>query len=232
MRKGKGLTRNKILECLKLRGAMSTYELSDLFGVTTAAIRQHTTALEANGLITITMERRDLGRPAHIYSITSLGDETFPRKYADLLVQLLDEARILYGEDCASSLFSARRRHLYDSLSIKLQGKNLKKQVQELSRIRAGDGFMSSFSEENKEYLLVERNCAYCQIARQYPEICTEQLALYRDLFRIEADVVRDKSIMNGDSCCVYRICPHSLEKVSDSASTRDLGELYEPSHL
>ena len=232
MRKGKGLTRNKILECLKLRGAMSTYELSDLFGVTTAAIRQHTSALEANGLITITMERRDLGRPAHIYSITSLGDETFPRKYADLLVELLDEAQILYGEDCASRLFTARRHHLFNSLTIKLHGKSLKKQVQELSRIRAEDGFMTSFTEENEEYLLVERNCAFCQIARQYPEICSEQLALYRDLFHMNADVIRDKNIMDGDSCCVYRICPRSSDEITDSASSHDLEGLQEPSLL
>src|SRR5687767_10368667 len=98
MHKANGITRSQILTSIKVNGSMTADSLAQELGISPVAVRQHLAGLEAEGYILTSVERRGLGRPVHRYSITSEGDETFPRAYDRVANELLDELRLTGGE--------------------------------------------------------------------------------------------------------------------------------------
>lgn len=70
-------------------------ELAERLGLTDNAVRTHLVALERDGYIRQSGERRSGGRPAYIYEVTAAADDLFPKAYEEGLGQLV---RALSGE--------------------------------------------------------------------------------------------------------------------------------------
>src|SRR3990172_4244076 len=88
-------TKQQILTLLKRAGSVTVEEAAGGLAVASMTARQHLVGLERDGLIQAEKVRRSTGRPHYLYTLTSKGEETFPRRY-DLLAQiLLDEVAIL-----------------------------------------------------------------------------------------------------------------------------------------
>ena len=81
----RGATRRKILTTLKKSDGLTADQLAGLLGITAMAVRKHLTALERDGLVESTAVRRAVGRPAHVYRLSSLADDFFPKQY-DLVI--------------------------------------------------------------------------------------------------------------------------------------------------
>ena len=59
---------------------------------------------------------------------------------------------------------------------------------------RLGDG----------SYLLTEWNCPQAELAREYRQLCDQELTVYRELLATE--VFRESRIAGGASRCAYRV--------------------------
>ena len=59
---------------------------------------------------------------------------------------------------------------------------------------RLGDG----------SYLLTEWNCPQADLAREYRQLCDQELIVYREL--LNAEVFRESRIAGGSSRCAYRV--------------------------
>lgn len=210
MQKANGFTRQEILNAIKLNGTMTAEALGKALNISPVAVRQHLAALEAEGLVATSIERRNVGRPVHRYTITHRGDETFPRDYAACANSLLDEIRYREGEEAVAELFTRQRERLQSSLQSRMDGKSLAARVCELAKIQSDAGYMAKVVEEEhgEGYILTEHNCAICQIARQHPEACEQELILFQQLLGEDVEVTREKHILSGDFTCTYRICP------------------------
>ncbi len=214
MSRANGITRQEILTSIKVNGAMTAEELARELHISQVAVRQHLSALEAERIIAITVERKGLGRPSHRYRLTPTGDETFPRRYGALTDSLLAELHEWQGEEVVQTLFARRAERIAHSLKVRMKDKALGAQVQELARIQTEAGFMAEAHEDDQtgEYRLVQHNCAICTVATVYPHICCKnELEMFENLLD-GVEIIREKYLLAGDHTCTYTIRQPSQE--------------------
>lgn len=201
-----GITRQEILTTIKRNHSMTAEELHKALNISQVAVRQHLSSLEAEGIITVSIERRGLGRPSHRYTLTPEGDEMFPRHYDTLANALLDELRAAQGEEAVRALLAARRDRRQTAMQARLTGKPLSEQIQELARMQTENGYMAEvLSEEAGSCRLIQRNCAVYTVAQNHPDICCgSDLTLFCQLLD-GVEISRDQFRLAGDSVCSFR---------------------------
>lgn len=206
MSKANGFTRQEVLNAIKIRGPKTADDLASLLGISPVAVRQHVSALEAEGYIQTSIERRGLGRPVHRYSLTQRGDETFPRNYDELAFSILDEVKALYGEEALEQILIARRKRAAAMLRARLNGLAPRERLAELIQVQNKTGYMAQADEKEDCIVLREHNCPICQVAQNYPAACREELELFREVLGPECTVEVQESIGDGARSCAYRI--------------------------
>lgn len=207
MPRANGLTRQEILTCIKVNGSMTAEELARELGISQVAVRQHLTSLDAENMVTITVERRGLGRPSHRYTLTPTGDESFPRRYDTALSEMLDELRAWQGQEAVDELLKRRRERLRITLQSRIQDRPLEERLAELVRQENASGFMAEFCTDGPDcYVLIKRNCAVCSVARNHPGVCCEgDSELYNQLLG-GAEIVHVSAIVDGATTCTFHI--------------------------
>lgn len=207
MPRANGITRQEILASIKCQGAMTAEELSKELHISQVAVRQHLSALEAEGIITVSVERRGLGRPAHRYTLTKRGDETFPRQYDQLASALLDELRAWQGAEGLSHLLMRRRDRMQTALLSRVENQDLAGRLTELARSLNEQGYMAeAHEEEDKTLRLIKRNCAIYAVAAKHPEVCCQGDAEFYENVLGDVEVRQERSILQGDSFCEFCI--------------------------
>lgn len=234
MHKANGFTRQMILTTIKMHGSMTAEGLGKELTISPVAVRQHLSALEAEGLIATHVERRGLGRPLHRYSLTARGDETFPRTYDVLANSLLEEVRQTQGNAGVDALFAARWERLLQAHRGRMEGKSTAARIEELARIQTENGFMATvYTAEERtadalsgepgvkehsthDWMLVQHNCAICGVAKNYAAACANELNAFRKMLGEEVTVERETNIARGDHTCTYRIRPKGEPFLAD----------------
>lgn len=198
--------RRKILELLKIKGPMTADQLSEELNISSMGTRQHLKALEHDDLIEHKTQQTGMGRPGYIYSITELGDELFPRAYSQMANSILEAIKLLDGEDGIDRIFEKRTESLERQYRMRMDGKSMEEQVQELALIRTEEGYMADWEKiDPNAYLLREHNCSICKIAEEFPQACKYEMQLFQKVFK-DAKVTREKHMIKGDQMCTYRI--------------------------
>ena len=72
-------TKGEILTQLKQNGTGTVDGLASALGLARMTIRQHLSALERDGLVSSKLERQRTGRPHLLFSLSDLGQESFPK---------------------------------------------------------------------------------------------------------------------------------------------------------
>jgi predicted ArsR family transcriptional regulator len=216
-------TRKVLLTMMKTKGPLSVSEMAKRLGVTEMAVRRHLNTMERDGLIEAAISRQAMGRPSHLYSLTVLADDLFPKNYHLLTLDLLDELLAHAGEEQVNRLFEGRKEKMLDKYADQMKGQTLEERVSELTEIQNAGGYMANWEKkENGEYVLNEFNCPIAQVANRYEEACKCELNLFRTL--LQADVERTDCMTKGACRCSYRIKPlqdgTADESPNDSSSS------------
>jgi predicted ArsR family transcriptional regulator len=201
--------RDRVLLQLKTRGALSASELAKRLQVTSMAIRQHLAALEEEGLVEHATERRPVGRPARVWSLTPRAAERFPDTHADLTVELLESMRKVFGEQGLEKLIHERALEQRKAYRKRLPGKKapLAERVAALARLRSEEGYMADFRKEpDGSFLLVENHCPICAAARSCQGFCRDELELFREVLGSDALVERSEHLLADARRCAYRV--------------------------
>lgn len=203
---GGGATRHAVLMLFKTKGPSPVADLAKALGITEMAVRRHLSALERDGYITSLVVRQPMGRPAHIYSLTELGEGLFPKNYAALTLDLLGELEDEPGmEGAVSKLFAGRKKKLHERYQPYMAGKQLDERVQELAAIQNAGGYMVEIdASDSKEFVLHEYNCPIAAVAGRYEQACSCELELFEALLGTE--VRRTECLAKGGNKCTYRI--------------------------
>lgn len=199
-------TRDAILTALKVEGPLRVDAVAERLGVSKMAARQQLSELTAAGLITVSLVRSTVGRPAHVYQLSPRGDALFPRTYADFTLDLLDRLADKKGVACVENLMAARwtaftHRHLADFEPLPLA-----ERVQALADIQTEHGFMATVKDHGGFLELTEHNCSIQSIASRYPQFCGHELSAFCTL--LGGRVERTTCIAEGDRCCRYVVRP------------------------
>jgi predicted ArsR family transcriptional regulator len=198
-------TRRAVLEQLKLKGPRTVEQLREALDVTGVAVRRHLDALERDGMVRRTTRSSGRGRPAHVYSLTELGHDLFPRNYHQLVVQLLDAVGDQFGPQAVEELFAHRRQILAELYRARTTGRDLPGLAGEVAAIQDENGYMAECEAvEGERWLVQEHNCAISRVAKVHPAACAHELALFRQLAGPDVQVDRVAHMQAGDSVCAY----------------------------
>jgi predicted ArsR family transcriptional regulator len=211
--------RERVLYQLKSRGPRSAAEIASPLGVTAVAVRQQLAALEAEGLVCSSDERRKVGRPTRIWRLTDAAQSRFPDTHGELTVDLLDAVRQTFGDDGLDRLVGARTRRQLESYRARMPGPRapLEKRVAALAEIRRGEGYMAEWRRAGDGFLLVENHCPICAAARACQGLCRSELELFEAVLGPGAAVERTDWALAGARRCAYRVVP----RVTRPARTR-----------
>ncbi|HMO58903.1 MAG TPA: transcriptional regulator [Roseiflexaceae bacterium] len=200
-----GETRQQILMLLRRHGQLTAAELSDELGIGAVGVRQHLALLERDGLVHTAGVRRGVGRPSHLYALAEAAEELFPRRYDRLALEALAFVRATNGEEAVDTIFARRAEQLAQQYAPRLAGKSRAEQVAALAALLTDQGYMCEAETlPDGSFALVEYNCPVDCVARDYPQACANELALYESLLGVP--IIREETIAAGGNCCRYLI--------------------------
>ena len=202
----RGVTRRKILTTLRKSDGLTADQLAVFLGITSMAVRKHLAALEHDGLVETTVTRGGIGRPAHIYRLSSLADDFFPKRYDVLATDLLSDLLRIDGEQKVDLLLARRAERTRQTLAERLAGvETLAERVAMLAEELDRLGYVASCEQlDGSTYVLRQYNCVIHRVASCFPGACRYEQEMYRNL--LDADVERSSHIAAGGSMCGYVI--------------------------
>jgi predicted ArsR family transcriptional regulator len=204
-RKEQGTTRQSILRLLRHHGQMTATELSQELNIGAVGVRQHLALLERDGLVEVAGLRRSIGRPSHLYTLTSEAERCFPKSYDRLAINLLNHIEQHGGEGAIAEALSTHRQQMLQSYTSRMTGKTLEERIAELSSMLNEQGHMSEYEQlTDGTFALTIHNCPVDCVASQYGQLCAQDKELYQEL--LGATLTRESSIAEGDIYCRYHI--------------------------
>jgi predicted ArsR family transcriptional regulator len=195
----------RVLAYLKRVGRCEVKAIARSLRVTAMAVRHHLAVLEKTGLVKTTLERRGVGRPHYVYSLSASADAFFPKQYGTLASNLIRSLTELDGETKLARIFEHMKEAAVARYSPRMAGKPLRRRVAEMARIMTQAGYMAEWEQlDQRTFRITERNCAIACVAQQCQEACVSELAMFQELLR--AAVSRQEHIVAGDPCCRYLV--------------------------
>lgn len=175
-------SRDRILDLLlKSEEPLGVQAISGALGVSRNAAHQHIVALERDGLIERASAIRTRGRPSQGYRLSPAGKATFPRQYALLARQMLEElARHLGPEELRRSL-----QRIGLSLADGLRGEmgpDGEENIRKIAGLMRELGYESHPVAGDAGTEIEAHNCVFHDLAMADPAICEVDLALLRSL--------------------------------------------------
>ena len=204
-------TRAAIFRLIKGEGYVSIPRIAEVLGVSHEAARKHVVELQRNGWIDADCgpdeaESREAtpGRPPVRYCLTAEGDHLFPKKYPDLLIELLDTIAEEGGPEGATAVLARFTDDRVAELEPRVASTSMKRKMAALQAIYGeGDPF-ATVEKRGDDYVVVERNCPYLKFAMERPDICSTTVSTLRRLTGCE--VVRERRFQDGDGRCEFHV--------------------------
>lgn len=207
-----GDTRAAILTGIQVRPRTAA-ELSESLGISAAAVRRHLTTLAKDALVTSeTVRDGSMGRPHERWSLTGRGKRLFPDRSAEFADELLDHLEATYGRGAVVEFLKARaERHGSRYADQLAQVSDPAQRVHLLAQALSEDGFAAHVSggDNGRTLTLLQSHCAIEDIAREHPEVCAHEAALFKRLLGTEDKAVkvsRRETIASGAAACVCHI--------------------------
>jgi DeoR family suf operon transcriptional repressor len=195
--------RREIIRLLKRRGPLPVEEIAEALAVTVSGARQHLSSLERDGVVTYQRVRQGPGRPRHLYELTERGDALFPRRYAELLGELLGYVREA-DPSLVDRLFARRSQRRFEAARPRLEDLSMGERVREVVRIMEEEGYYPELQREGEWRILV-RNCPVRVLGEKYSPACNSEISFLRKALP-ETEVRRVSHQLNGQTCCAYEI--------------------------
>ena len=203
-----------ILLALREGGAAGPDAIAAHLGMSRTGTLQRLRELEAAGFVVRQAVRHGVGRPRHLYDVTSAAQRSLPANYDGLATTLLESIVEVGGDDLVEEVFQARRRLLRDRIRSRFaehlgSQPTLAEKVRELAVVQDESGYLCRAEmpfSNGGAIELREHNCAILGAAAGHPAACRAELQLFEEV--LEARVVRTTHIASGDRCCTYRIEP------------------------
>jgi predicted ArsR family transcriptional regulator len=198
----------QILLNLKTRGALETLAIAERLGVSRQAALQALERLAADNLVSHATERRGVGRPRRLWSLTAKAQGRFPDTHAQLTVEMLAAVRAEFGDEGVERLIARRERDQAAAYSQTLSpAASLESRLARLTAMRVAEGYMAKWSrEDDGAYLLVENHCPICAAAAACQGFCRAELALFQSVLGPDIAIERTDHVLAGARRCAYRI--------------------------
>ena len=198
-------SRDRILELLlKSEEPLNVQALSAALGISRNAAHQHVMAMEREGLIERDSAIRTKGRPSRGFRLSAAGRATFPRQYALLAKQLLQELSRHLAPDELGGAMERIGANLAGTLS---NGEGVRS-VPTIAGMMRELGYESKAVEGEDGPEIEAHNCVFHDLASADPAICEVDLSLLRSLSG--QGVEHRRCMANGERSCRFAFKPKS----------------------
>ena len=205
IKNGLGASRGEIVQQLRARGGGSAEELAGVLGVSKQCVRKHLDVLERDGYVEHAPERGERGRPALVFRLTLKAEELFPRRYDLFAKAVLRQVGEVWGERGLNAVFCGCANETIAGLKPQLEHLDFDARVARLTELLAEMGYEAEAEKlADGSYTITEWNCPQAEVARDYRQLCDQELVVYRDL--LGTDVFRESRIAAGSTRCAYRV--------------------------
>jgi predicted ArsR family transcriptional regulator len=199
-------SRDRILDLmLKSEEPLTVQALAAALGISRNAAHQHIVAMEREGLVERASAIRTKGRPSQGYRLSAAGSATFPRQYALLAKQLLDELSRTLGPAELRRAMERIGRSLADSLRGKV-GQDPNEAIVEIAALMRDLGYESRAVASEEGPVIEAHNCVFHDLAMADPAICEVDLALLRTLSGKSVD--HRRCMARGERSCRFAFKP------------------------
>ncbi len=202
----------RVLAYLKLVGRCEVKAIAHSLQVTAMAVRHHLAVLQKAGLVQTTLERRGVGRPHYVCSLSASANAFFPKEYGTLASSLIRAIAELDGESKLARIFEHMKEAAIARHSSRMAGKPLRRRVAEMAKIMTEAGYMAEWEQlDYRTFQITEHNCAIACVAQQCQHACVCELSMFREL--LQTAVSRQEHIAAGDHCCRYIVQSQQVRK-------------------
>ncbi len=214
-------TKQDILQYLLKGDKATALELAESLDISPQAIRRHLKDLEAEGLIQYQSVQAGMGRPQHIYELTSLGRDRFPNRYGDFAVSFLDTLAETVGREQVISILQKQWERKAMEYRRLVGSGSLQERVSGLVELRRAEGYMAECypvesvdveiveiadrTEKGDRFVFMEHNCAISNVAETFPSVCGNELEMFAAVLP-DCTVERTHWIIDGEHRCGYLI--------------------------
>ena len=203
-------TADQILFLMKTRGPKTAQQLAELLGITSMGARRQLEAALEKGYVSFEDVADKIGRPSRRWLLTAAGNARFPDRHSDLTVQLIEQAKAVFGEAGLDLLIGAREKAIEAHYRMEVDGKPaLAERVQALADARDAEGYMAEVeARDDGSVLLIENHCPICAAATACQNFCRSELDIFRRVLGEGCQVERAEHLLAGSRRCVYVIKP------------------------
>ena|SRR5882724_261653 len=195
-----GETRTKLLHLLR-RSRQTITALADAMHLTDNAVRTHIAVLERDGIVEQVGTQRDTGgKPARLYGLTGEGEELFPKAYALVLGELVEEIARVDGWERATALLRAVGRRAASGAAAPADREGRVAVAAAALRSLGGD---IEVQRTKGGYTLQGYGCPLSAVTAKHPQVCALARALVEE---ITGQPVTECCERNGRPRCRFRI--------------------------
>lgn len=197
-----GEPRATIVRILKQEGEHSAPELAERLGITDVAVRRHLALLSDEGLLTERTVKQDRGRPVTRYGLSDRARELFPHRYVEMLGELLEYVR---DNDGLGGFLRWRQEREAEQYAEVVDGDDVEERLEQLVAALNEAGYEADLAAENDGFQLIQSHCAVFDAAKDHPQICGHEAAMFRRVLG-DVQVSRRETLAKGDAACVCTV--------------------------
>lgn len=199
-----GQTQQELLRFLQSeRDGCSIDTLRSALNISRNAVRQHLTALLAQGLVAHGSIAPTGGRPERRYVLTDAGRELFPRRYVELASSLIHEIGRSMGEAQLLKILTRLGAEVGRELGAKLKPGSSSERCKAIADTMMDLGYDATAQVNGSSREIHARNCVFHHLAQSHPAVCRFDLAF---LARASGERVEHmECIVRGGSICRFR---------------------------
>jgi predicted ArsR family transcriptional regulator len=144
-----------VLVALRRAGPLSPDALAQRLGISRTSAVQQLRGLALKGLVSRRAVRHGVGRPRHLYDLTSSAQALFPNGYEALVGDLLGALEDLGGRELAERAFRLRRARLREAILRRFAERGvleapLEVRALELARFQDDQGYLCECRRESR----------------------------------------------------------------------------------
>lgn len=192
----------KILTYLQRSGEGSVKDLEEVLGVSTTAVREHLTHLQARELVATRLVRRGPGRPHLVYFLTHQAQELFPKQYDTLINLLLREIATQDGPDRLQRILDAVGARLAEEYRGQISGADLAERLAALRSALEARGIPAEIEPSGAGLEVFA--CPYLEVAHEHAGVCAMERRMLEQV--LGEQLILEGSIREGRRSCHFTV--------------------------
>lgn len=192
----------KIIDHLQRHGEATVRELEELLGISTTAVREHLSHLQARDLLATRQVRRGPGRPHLVYFLTPKAQSLAPKSYDTLITLLMREIASREGPDQLQALLDAVGARMAETYRGQVAGADLQQRLGRLRDTMEARGIPAEVEESGERFQVFA--CPYHEVAREHAGVCAMERRMLEQLLGESVQI--EGTIREGRRSCQFKV--------------------------